>query len=181
MPDRGGHTVRLRNPDTEGRLSYDDEDLFMQNTQAMAFEADGSNHSNMPEYTSQEDVTMASPGTPSSFNQEANMSAAVQAFDFLRLFSTQLEEYDDIEEVCGPETNSMLDEVVDTVQTCDPTFAVHSDGNQYRLLTNPPYSETVINLFPQRTVLIVNPCLPRATAADMTEYLDRKGSNTKAR
>lgn len=164
-PD-GNYT--LRKPDTEGRLSYDDEDQLIQDVHTAPFGVDNIHHSNVPYSSSQEDDPRVSFGTR-NLDQEADKPAAVKALDFLHTLSTEMQGDDDdsVEAACASRMDSILSDIVDATETGDSTFTVDPDGLQYRVLTNPPYSESVIRLFPGLAVLIVNPRPRRTTAVDM--------------
>lgn len=165
-PD-GNHTGTLYKPDTEGRLSYDDEDLFIPNTQSAPFEVKDTHQSNVPYSLSQEDGSRVSPGTP-ALDREPDQPAAAEALDFLQTLSAQIQGDDDsVENVCAPRMDSMSSNVADATENGDSTLIVDPDGNQYRVLTNPPYSEPIIRLFPRLVVLIVNPRPRRTTVVDM--------------
>ncbi|KAK8119469.1 uncharacterized protein PG998_004095 [Apiospora kogelbergensis] len=175
-PNKNNHyDYRSRSPeDTEGRLSYDDEDLFIQNTQAMSFGVDDTYSSNMSNSLSRGDVPMVGPVTP-SFDQVPNRPAATEAYDFLHTLGAQMVKEDNTEAVCKSEIDDMLDEVVDAIGSLDSTLTVDQDGNQCRLLTSPPYSEAVINLFPGSTAPIVHAHPRRVTATEMMGCLDGMG------
>ncbi|KAK7956278.1 DWNN-domain-containing protein [Apiospora aurea] len=176
-PD-GSHTMILRKPGTEGRLSYEDEDLFMQNTQAMPFGIDDAYNDIISGFLPQQDASMVSTDAR-SLDRELDRPAAVRAQDFLHTLGAQMAEHEDeMEVVYASQMDIMLDEGIDATETSDSTLTVDPDGNQYRLLTSPPYSEPAMRLFPGLTVLIVHPRPGRTTAAEMMEGLDNTASDT---
>ncbi|KAK8051905.1 hypothetical protein PG993_003290 [Apiospora rasikravindrae] len=88
------------------------------------------------------------------------------------------EHEDGMEVIFASRMDIMLDEVIGVTEAGDSTLTVDPDGNQYRLLTNPPYSGPVMRLFPELAVLVVNPRPRRTTAAEMMEGLDNTASDT---
>ncbi|KAK8080470.1 hypothetical protein PG997_008288 [Apiospora hydei] len=152
-PD-GSHTMTLRKPNTEGRLSYEDEDLFMQNIQAMPLGMDDAYNDIISGLLPQQDAPMASTDAR-SLDRELDRPAAAKAQDFLHTLGAQMAEHEDeMEVVYASQMDIVLDEGIDATETSDSTLTVDPDGNQYRLLTSPPYSEPAMRLFPGLAVLI---------------------------
>lgn len=104
--------------------------------------------------------------SPSNWNNPEDCKhAAGDADEFLQTLQGEIQE-NRTAAVCASELDAIVEEVCGDE---DPNLVLDEHGRLCRVVTNPPFSEVVVQLFAGRVNPVINPRHKRKTAAHMAK------------
>lgn len=162
---------------TDGRLSYENDDSFMIDSSPMPAKMVGTPSGPLEGTLDRFDgLTIHNNHPADDTRPGAFKQASEEAEDFLQSLHSQFQEAEHTAAFVA-EMEVISDEALKHDEKGDPTLIVDGEGQQWRVVTNPPYDKHVIGLFAGRYVPVINTPAERQTAAGMMEELDTKASS----